>query len=391
MQFSINLIDDPKNKIKTINAILGNDKVSAIFNEEVYQTLLSLESKFEDATTVEEAKTIIDQAVKILNQGVEISDIEEVDEYVVYNKISKKYFLRANGKVFESYPMPKIFADKVVEIKEKGLSPKPLIRNMIRLMRNPRFSEDFVRRYLNYITTPYVDSKRFDQLIEQGYDDATARQMSTFEDVSFTSSGLLSTYKYAAIKFKKFDKETGEEVDNYEFEFDEVTGQKRYKLENLSAEDYSLIPPVMGTNCDPFFVDGELSHFIKMGATHKLDKTDGGTYQHNHMSKGLYVGGLRYIDGYAGENRILLNVFIDPAKICAFNENGQFAAIKTSEYFVHSAVDVPSKSLYKESSYLQQTEEEWNNILSETVADLEARKVKIEKEIDQANNLTTTI
>ena len=100
MQFSINLIDDPKNKIKTINAILGNDKVSAIFNEEVYQTLLSLESKFEDATTVEEAKTIIDQAVKILNQGVEISDIEEVDEYVVYNKISKKYFLRANGKVF---------------------------------------------------------------------------------------------------------------------------------------------------------------------------------------------------------------------------------------------------------------------------------------------------
>lgn len=387
MQFNISVINDPKNKIKTINAIIGNEKISRPFSEELYSELLKLEEKFQEIETIDEANMIISLAKGMLSSGKKESEYEDIDEFVTYSKLKKEYYIKSNDKIFTSYPMPKVFADKVLETRDKGLSIDPLIKNFIRLMRNPRFSKSFVEKYLNYITAKYFDSKKYNEYLEAGYEDNVAQQMATFEDVSFTSSGLLSTYKYAKIVFTKHDSQTGDLKDLYPIEYDEVTGQKRYKLEELKIEDYTLIPPVMERSGDPIFVNGELKKSIVMGAIHTLDQKDHGTYQHNHMSKGLYVGGLRYINGYSGQNRILLNVLVDPAKICAFNESGQFSAIKTEEYYVHSAVDVPSKALYKESKYLDHTNSEWKKVATEAVEALEKKKVQLDSEIDQISSL----
>lgn len=389
MSFNLNVITNQKENIKTINVLIGNERFSTLFNDELFQFLTKIENEIEDAETIEELNKYYESAKEAIKNGEVVADIEKIDEYVVYSKSKREFYLKTAKKTFTSYPLPKVFVDKIIATREKGLSVMPLIKNFIRLMRNKKFSKAFAELYYNYITAKYTDKKMLASFLEQGYTDKEAESMSTFEDISFTKSGMLNTYKYAQIEFTRFNAETGEKEDVYEVEFDEVTGTKRYKLDGLTIDKYKLIPPVMGRHCDKFFVDGALSHDIKVGSIHKLDQFDSSTFQHNSMGRGLYAGGLRYIDGYGGTNRVLLNLFIDPANICAFNGSmGDSSAMKVSEYFVHSAVDVPSTTLYKESTYLEHTDAEWNKIADEAIDAIEKKREFLADEADQLKSMS---
>ena len=388
MNFNINILDNKKEGIKTISVTMGKDRFSAPFNESIYDSVLALQEKYENAETIEDVNSIKQEVVELFEKKEGKSEYETIDELIVYSNKTHEFYIKTSKRVYNSYPLPKIFVDKIIATREKGLTVLPLVKSCIRLMQNDHYSKTFAEKFYTYISAKYKDAKMYNDLIKEGYTEKEAEQMSTFEDISFTKSGLLNTYKFASLETVGFDKETGEKKDLYKVEFDEVTGNKRIVLDGLTIEDYKLIPPIMGRNCDPFFVDGVLSHEIKVGAVHKLDKFDNTTYTHNYMGKGLYLGGLRYIDGYGGNGRILLNAFVDPANICAFNEgSGMSCAMKVKEYFIHSAVEVPSKALYKESTYLDHSKAEWDKIATETLDAIEAKRIELENEANQIKGL----
>ena len=113
-----------------------------------------------------------------------------------------------------------------------------------------------------------VELKRL--MEEEGLSYEIAIQRATFRDVSLCKSGLISTYKYSQIKYHKFDTDNGEKVDRYEVVYDEETGTATVKLPEW-AEDYYLIPGVVGESYDPVTIDGtEVSHRIKVGSRHEL-------------------------------------------------------------------------------------------------------------------------
>jgi len=157
-------------------------------------------------------------------------------------------------------------------------------------LRNPNFSTSNAERFAKYLTTTVVDHKEVKRLMdEEGVTNEVATTRATFRDVSLTRNGLISTYKYGQIKYKKFDSTDGNSVDRYEKTYDEETGHVTIKLPEF-AEDYYLIPPICGEGNDPVAINGgEKKHRIIVGAIHTLDWNQVDT-QNDCMNKGLWIG-----------------------------------------------------------------------------------------------------
>jgi hypothetical protein len=224
-------------------------------------------------------------------------------------------------------------------------------------------------------------------LVEEGYSDEKATELATFNDVSITKNGLLSTYKYARIKYKKFDKTSGDDVDRYDVTYDEETGEAKVNLPT-EAEDYYLIPPVMGESHDAFSCGADLGHKIQVGNIHALPTWDQVNCRDEHSCvPGLHLGGLRYIQGYGGSGNLLLNCFVNPMHIGAFTNATGDSAIRVKEYFVHSAQFAPNRGLYHESAYLDHTNAQWEEMRSEAIAESEAKIKSIKGAQDEINAL----
>lgn len=367
---------------------INGKRIVKEFTQDAYDYLIEQESNFKEAESLEEAKAIIEDVQKTL-AGEVVSSITKINQYLVHNKKDNKFYL-ALGDVISSWAMPDAFAQRIIKTHEKNLDVKPLVKAWIRLLRNPNLNENFINRFCDYVNSKFLDLVQYNELVESGINEETAKEMATCYDVAITTSGLLATNKYARIVYTKFDKETGERKDRYDFEFDETTGVKMTKLpENL--EDYTLEPPVMGQGGDEFYCGDSLGHHIAVGKVHRLPSWSHVDKHNDHMSKGLWLGGLSYIQGYGGRTEVLLQCFVDPAKIGSFYKGGEFSAIKVLEYFVHSAVDIPNKALYNESTYAEQTEQDWNRDAMEAIKRIDEMKAKLDADRNEVGSLTTDI
>lgn len=372
------------NKVnETISGVIDNSKYSLPFNEEAYKLLLGFEKVFSEAKTIEEAKAILEEAKKVTER--KSSDL--ITQACPYLKLDDKtglFYLTQGGKT-SRIPLPKVLADRIIESFEKQIPFEPLVKAWIWFLRNPNFSVSKAENFANYLTTTVVDKEDAKKFVEEdGYSAEKANELATYNDVSITTNGLLSTYKYAKIKYTKFDSATGDVVDRYSVTYDEETGEATVNLPT-NAEDYYLIPPIKGESGDAFYAGEELGHRIKVGSVHNLpDWSFVNTDDRQSCVKGLHLGGLRYIAGYGGQDRLLLNCLVNPMHIGAFDHDGR-GAIRVLEYFVHSANFAPNKELYRESSYLARTEAQWADMRAEAIEKSEAAIAKLKEYQDEIN------
>lgn len=375
------------NKVnEVLSGTIGNEKYSLPYNSELHQRLITLESKFDEASTIEEAKATIELAKAAIDGGVEEALFEAYGEYLKYNSKSQEFFLHSNGYT-SSVPLPKKLAEYIVEATDKDMPTLPYIKAWAWFLKNPKFSKKKANMFAKYITTTYVDKEQRKKLMEEGgYSFEKATELATYNDLSITKNGLLSTYKYATINFKKFDKETGETKDRYEVTYDEETGVATVKLPD-NAEDYSLMPPIMGNGGDAFYSGDQLGHRIRVGQVHELPSWDMVDCEDGTFARpGLHLGGQAYIEGYGGNGRLLLNCFVNPMHIGAFTDSGD-GAIRVKEYFVHSAQFAAARSKYNESSYLERSNEQWKAMLAEAITESEAKINKIKEKTAELSAL----
>lgn len=355
------------NKIgERLSGMIGEHKYNVPFTADLYAALQKAELDFENATTLDEAKGVITATLPLVTVTVqEIVTTKCI--YLVFNEKTNRYYLTNKGTV-SKHPVPARLVEWINESVEKEVDFMPVVKAWTRFLRNPTFSTAKAERFAKYLTSTVVDEKEKERLMtEEGVTSEVATKMATFRDVSLTRNGLISTYKYAQIKYRKFDAATGDVIDRYEKVYDEETGQVTVTLPEF-AEEYYLIPPIMGESGDPVAIDnGEKKHRIQVGSIHTLDWDQVST-ENDNMSKGLWIGGLSYIKAYANRDRLLLNCFVDPANIGSFYGNGNFDAMKVKEYFVHSAVFAPNKNLYRESDYEAHTQKEWDKMRAEAIA-----------------------
>lgn len=375
------------NKIgERLSGIIGDTKYNVAFTKELYTQLQNREAAFAAAETMEEAQQIIFDTLPLIQTNVQ-EIVTTTCPFLVFNGKTNRYYLKNRG-VVSSHAVPQPLVDWIIESIEKGISYEPVVLAWVRFLRNPYFTTEKAERFAKYLTTTVVDNKEMQRLIdEDGLTYEVAKERATFRDVSLSKTGMISTYKYGKIKFNKFNSSTGDVEDRYIKTYDEETGQVTVKLPDW-AEDFVLIPPIQGESCDAVSINGGIPvHRIKVGGIHTLPEWNMVNTHNDHMSKGLWIGGLSYIKAYDANDRLLMNCFVDPANIGAFYHGGDFDALMVKEYFVHSAVFAPNKNLYRESDYASHTEAEWDKLRTEAIKLSEQKIEKIKAQQAEINSL----
>lgn len=252
----------------TISGNIGTDKYNIPYVKETYDTLVQYETDFANATTLEQAKDILEKAKLVVDGVTKEATQSKFGEYLVRDDNSNKFFLKL-GDITSTKALPDALVTMLLEALEKGMSIEPYVKCWTWFLKNPRYSDRKAQYFAKYLTTKYVDKDKYKEYVEEGYSQEKATELATFNDISITKNGLVSTYKYAAIVNYKFDAETGDAIDRYETTYDPETGEPTVKLPT-EAEDFVLMPPIMRESGDAFFAGEALGHRIVVGATHIL-------------------------------------------------------------------------------------------------------------------------
>jgi hypothetical protein len=375
------------NKVKDfITGTIGSTKYSVKYTEQLFKALQEVEEKVSSASTMEEVNALLEEAVLLTKRNFN-QELTEIIPYLSYNDKSQKYYLTQNGKT-SSIPMPKVLVDRMMKAHEENTPIIPFVKAWTWFLRNPKFSLDKAERFARYITTLVVDQEEKSKLMEEGYSDSVATQMATYNDVSITKNGLISTYKYVTIKDWKFD-EHGKQIERYKKLYNEENGtyievDKPVKGET-PLEDWYLLPPVMMERGEPCLVSyqSEPTHRVKVGGIHALASWNSVNCNDNASCvPGLHLGGLTYIKGYGGKTELLLNCFVNPMHIGAFDHSGN-GAIRCLEYFVHSGSFAPNKNLYHESDYAKRGEDQWAQLRAEAIENSEKAIQALKEKVDE--------
>jgi hypothetical protein len=359
---------------KTSNSITGsvnNEQFGIPFSQERWNEMVKLQEAAENASTIEELKSIIADFLPL----TVITDKEYVESKCPNILVSNRgtFHLNVDGHP-SRIAMPKQLVDNILESLDADISADPLIKLWTRWLRNPILrgysdeeASNFSERFFTYINAVYVSPEKVSECIEDGFTEERAQELSTVNQVQVTKEGLLATYKVSQEIMTKFDTESGEQVSRYKYEYDENTGIKKRVEADIENEDRLFQPVMMGTSGDAFFCEGDngfvdSGHFIRVGCVHRLPSWSYvNTDNHRSCVKGLHLGGLNYIRGYQRDTTATHNCLVDPTHIgaipCASHEGD--GAIRVLQYFVLDEFSGTNGSLYHSSDYAAKTDTEW--------------------------------
>lgn len=335
------------------------------YTKELYDQMVKLQSKANDAKSLEEVKKIVEQFEPLTIEDFKAT-IEGADEHLHFNEKTGETFLKHKG-VVSNVPMPKGFVDRLNESIEKDISILPMVKFWIRTLRNPKLTPEKLNNIVIYINQTYMDEGLATKLMaDHGVSYEVAEARATQIQVPITEEGLLQTYKVSNEVTHKFNKETGEREDRYKPVYNEDTGIKTYTKPDF-AEDLLFEPAIMGTSGDAFFCGNTEGHFIKVGETHRLASWDQvNCSDHQSGVKGLHVGNLDYIRGFQTNYSVTHNVFVDPMFIGAVPHDGT-GVIRCKEYMVYDTFEGVTRSMYRSSEYAAKTDAQWEDMLAEAV------------------------
>ena len=379
-----------------ISGSYGDTPFSVNYDEVTYNKMVTLQSKAEEVTTMDEYNALMEEFAKLTVQDYKTT-IETDCPWIHVNEATGQFFLTYGG-VVSSIPMPQALVDRILASMDKEAEYLPLVKMWIRFLRNPILrkkmdngkGENFADRFFNFVNLEYVHPKLKKELMEDhGLSEEVAERRATMYQMKITKEGLLNGYKVSEEVLTKYDTETGEEVDRYKRTFDPDTGEISGNGFPEHVEDRLFKPAIMGNSGDAFYCEGpngyaKPGHFIKVGCTHRLpDWSYVDTNDERSCVKGLHFGGLKYIAYYSGE---IHNIFVDPMHIGAVPDDHD-GAIRCLQYFVHSSLVGVNGSIYHSSTYAAKTDEEWEEMRKEAVEAYAESKVDADKSIAELNAL----
>ena len=379
-----------------ISGSYGDTPFSVNYDEVTYNKMVTLQSKAEEVTTMDEYNALMEEFAKLTVQDYKTT-IETDCPWIHVNEATGQFFLTYGG-VVSSIPMPQALVDRILASMDKEAEYLPLIKMWIRFLRNPILrkkmdngnGENFADRFFNFVNLEYVHPKLKKELMEDhGLSEEVAERRATMYQMKITKEGLLNGYKVSTEVLTKYDTETGEEVDRYKRMFDPDTGEISGDGLPEHVEDRLFQPAIMGNSGDAFYCEGpngyaKPGHFIKVGCTHRLpDWSYVDTDDTRSCVKGLHFGGLKYIACYGGE---IHNIFVDPMHVGAVPDDHD-GAVRCLQYFVHSSLAGVNGSIYHSSTYAAKTDEEWEEMRKEAVEAYAESKVDADKSIAELNAL----
>ena len=379
-----------------ISGSYGDTPFSVNYDEVTYNKMVTLQSKAEEVTTMDEYNALMEEFAKLTVQDYKTT-IETDCPWIHVNEATGQFFLTYGG-VVSSIPMPQALVDRILASMDKEAEYLPLVKMWIRFLRNPILrkkmdngnGENFADRFFNFVNLEYVHPKLKKELMEDhGLSEEVAERRATMYQMKITKEGLLNGYKVSEEVLTKYDTETGEEIDRYKRTFDPDTGEISGDGFPEHVEDRLFKPAIMGNSGDAFYCEGpngyaKPGHFIKVGCTHRLpDWSYVDTDDERSCVKGLHFGGLKYIAYYSGE---IHNIFVDPMHIGAVPDDHD-GAVRCLQYFVHSSLAGVNGSIYHSSTYAAKTDEEWEEMRKEAVEAYAESKVDADKSIAELNAL----
>lgn len=301
------------------------------------------------------------------------------NKYLVFNPVTKQYFLELDGKR-SKHPIPQGLVAYMEESFEKDIDFMPIVKAWARLLSNPRYSKQMGQYFETYINTMFVDYDEAEKLEkEQELDPEVAKNLATYQDIAITQEGLLATYKVAEIvtwKYEMVEQEDGtykkERSQKYKpipAVIDEVTGEvlEEEKFEKPEfLEDYVFTPAICKSG-DKFFSGDKIGYVYEVGKMQYLPKDAKRNLSNTFGGGGLYIGGLKYVEGYRSQGTHVLTCFVNPADILSFQSQGH--AIRVDALMPNNVweEDIPLKGVYHSSEYGKVSEERIDAIVQDAI------------------------
>jgi hypothetical protein len=374
MSISVNKIND------FITGNIGNEQFGIHYNEKVYNEMLLLEARANEAKTFEELTSIIDEFKPLTVEDISAT-IESINPNIHVSRKTGEYFLKNNG-VVSSIAMPKELVDRIKESMDKNIDFTPLIKAWTRWLRNPKLRKlnkqgqiDFSKRFFNFINIKVVNSELVDKLVsEKGYSKEVATSIATTYSMKISNEGILVGFKVSEEITKKYilDEEgNAKQVDLYPTTktIDPISGLITESEPNKgNNENRFFRPAVMKDSGDAFLCSASntLGHIIKVGASHSITWDQINCDDNRSCCSGLHIGGIDYIRGYQNSNTSTHNVFVCPSKIGAIPDDST-GAIRCIEYFVKDEFTGVNGSIYHSSTYGSKLDSDWNNEREEII------------------------
>lgn len=382
---------------KVITGSVNGKPFGVTYNEDRYKALKELEQKASAVATQEELTDLIAEFESAIKENYK-EKAETICPYIFVESATGKFYLQLQGKILRN-PMPKALVDRILKSIEDGIDFLPLIKVWIRFLRNPVWKKGEKagmakgKLLANYINRKYTDQSMLKNLVsDSGLSNEMAVEMSTRYQTPITQEGLLVTYKVSREKNEKWELDAEgnrKSVPRYAPTIDAETGLVTYATPS-HVEDRTFEPAVMGEGGDEFTcesVDGTFTkgHLIKVGRRHFLDTWDQVNCQDGVFGdKGLHMGNLDYIRGYQNAGTVTHNVFLDPAMIGRFTDEGDGAVI-AKEYFVYSSFAGVNRSIYHSSEYGKVTDAQYQLMLADSLKELGELAVTVEDTQVDAN------
>lgn len=356
------------NKTKTtISGTINFKNYSIDYNDTVYKELSQYEDALYNAETASEEQTLLSVIEDyILGLSEKTSKNSEIDPRLMFK--NGKYYLLAPDGTPSLQAVPKSLMDLMISARQEGITIEPYIKCWTLFLQNPNFTPAKAELFGNYISAKYVDQEQYAELIEEGYSEDRATQLSTYDEVAISRSGLLLTYKYVDIEKGEVEKA----VDAF------------HETPNVHAEDITFLPPVMGKNGDKVLVNGELTHNVTIGSIHELPSwsyVDCDDYR--SCVKGLHLGSQTYIRCFGGRTSFLLNCLTSPSDIGAIVHNSiasaDRGALRVLRYYPVSVNLAPNRGRYHESTLLDRCAEDWDKLRQSVIDETNAKIKELKK------------
>lgn len=309
-------------------------------------------------------------------------EIAGVNKYLVFNPVTKQYFLQLDGKR-SKHAIPEVLVKYIEESYDKDIDYMPIVKAWARLLTNPRYNSTMADYFATYIDTTFVDMKEVDRLVEEDeIDRDIAIEMCTYQDIAITQEGLLATYKVAELVTWKFEMVLNEETGDYEKKLNKAYAPIPDKIDPTTGdlieaggfekpdhlEDFQFTPAIC-KNGDKFFSGDTIGYVYEVGKMQYLPEDARRNLQNSFGGGGLYSGGLEYVDQYRGAGSHILTCFVDPADILSFQSSGH--AFRTDALMPNNVWDetIPLKNVYHSSDYGKVSAARVDAIIAKAVED----------------------
>ena len=140
-----------------ISGSYGDTPFSVNYDEVTYNKMVTLQSKAEEVTTMDEYNALMEEFAKLTVQDYKTT-IETDCPWIHVIEATGQFFLTYGG-VVSSIPMPQALVDRILASMDKEAEYLPLVKMWIRFLRNPILrkkmdngkGENFADRFFNFV------------------------------------------------------------------------------------------------------------------------------------------------------------------------------------------------------------------------------------------------